>query len=197
MNIEIGKIIRGESHTVYWVQIHNIREGEPSPTPEDCAFGNFVVIPCETVGLIKMIGVIMDTMLIDRDALRTGPRLTQNEPMSNILFPDFIEERIKIVRVVLIGYIQENIISHNFPAITPNLGDAVLRFAEDEIKSFHLVEKQFQIGYYSAIMSYGKIFLELIRRILTHLIQLFPEQQALIKVLLNNLEYQLKSEGGL
>ena len=193
--IEIGKIIRGESHLIYWVHVNNSIETDPHPTPEDCSFGTFVRIE-DAMSKKTIIGVIMDTMLIDRDALHAGPRLTPDTSSIGILYPDFIDERIKVVKIMLIGFLNDKIISHNFPDITPNLGDPVIKMEKKEVIAFHTVEKKFQIGYYSSVVSFSTLYLQLLRRILGSLFHLFPKSQPMIKLLINNLEYKLKLENG-
>jgi hypothetical protein len=197
MSVEIGKIIRGESQILYWIQVNNKTENNPPPKPEDCAFGTFVSIQEDQTSQIRMIGVIVDTMLIDRDALRAGPRLAPDMDSANILFPDFIDERIKIVRVLLIGYIKEKKNYHIFPDVTPNLGESVRKMTEAEIESFHLINGRFQIGYYSLMDETIKLYMPLLRRILGHLSQIFPSEMAMINLLINNLEYRLKLGGGI
>jgi hypothetical protein len=197
MSVEIGKIIRGESHTLYWVQVHNKLESSAAPKPEDCAFGTFVSIPEDKSSSLTMVGVIVDTMLIDRDALRAGPRLSPDMETTTLLFPDFIDEKIKIVRIMLIGYIKDKKNYHNFPDITPNLGESVRRMQEPEIEAFHLIDGHFQIGYYSLMDESIKLYMPLLRRILGHLIKIFPHEKVMINLLINNLEYRLKLGGGI
>ncbi|MHA1721326.1 MAG: hypothetical protein ACTSWX_02650 [Promethearchaeota archaeon] len=193
---EIGKVIRGENHILYWIQINNDLEGNPAPTPDDCAFGSFVSINPDFDKTLSLIGVISNTMLLDRDALRYGPRLAQDRETMNIIFPDFIDERIKIVKVLLIGYIKEKKAHHEFPIITPNLGDNAVKISKGDIIKFHLIDSKFQIGYFSNVMTYSKLYLPLMKAILLQLKDLFKEETEIIQLLLNNLEYQAKMQGG-
>lgn len=196
MTHEIGKVIRGENHILYWIQINNDIEGNPAPTPEDCSFGSFVAINPEFNKNLSLIGVISNTMLLDRDALRYGPRLAQDQETMNIIYPDFIDERIKIVKVLLIGYIRDKKAYHEFPTITPNLGNSGVKLSQGEIIKFHLINSKFQLGYFSNVMTYSKLYIPLMKEILLQLRDLFKDEAEIIQLLLNNLEYQAKIQGG-
>lgn len=199
MTDQIGKIIRSENHVIYWAQIDNNKEVNPAPTPNDCAFGNFVkIIPLETTNLV-LVGLIFDTILIDRDALRAGPRLAVDMESQNSLFPDFIDERIKLVKILSIGFWDsQKKPHHNFPDVAPNLNDKVVKMTDDEIKEFHHVNNDYQIGYYSAALGAPEILVRpLILRILPKLMSLFPaEKKPILKLLQNNLEFKMKMQGG-
>jgi hypothetical protein len=199
MTDQIGKIIRSENHVIYWAQVDNNTEVKPAPTPKDCAFGSFVkIIPLEPSNLV-LVGLIFDTILIDRDALRAGPRLAVDIDSQNSLFPDFIDERIKLVKILSIGFFDsQKSPHHNFPDVAPNLNDKVVKMTDDEIREFHLIKGDYQIGYYSAALGAPEILVRpLILRILPKLMDLFPpEKKPILKLLENNLEFKMKMQGG-
>jgi len=201
--LEIGKIIKGESQILYWVQVNAPSESAPEPSPEDCAFGSFVRIPVmkrdpsgQRILDRELIGVIFDTMLIDRDMLRQGPRLTQDPSQVDTLFPIFFVERIKVVRVLLIGQIYHAKNIHRFATTTMGLGDPVYKMEESEVSSFHKINNEFQIGYYSELMSYNENLVKpLMLDILSRLMILFPDDQEFLQLLHNNIEYDMKIGG--
>ena len=196
--IEIGKIIKSENHILYWVHVTNITESTACPSPQDCSFGTFVKIVPQLDENTTLIGVITDTILMDKDFLRAGPRLSANFDDMKIAFPDFIDERIKLVQILLIGYFEQDIPNHNFPDIAPHLGDGVHKMDETEIIDFHTINGAFQIGYYSNHMgSESKFIKPLFLRVLGRLKTLFPASKSVIELIRNNLEYQLKLGGGL
>ncbi len=194
---EIGKIIRGESHVVYWVQLNNPFESSSPYKPEDSGFGNYVSIVPQGTKDQKLVGVIIDTMLIDRDALRTGPRLSPDLTSMEVLYPDFLDERIKIVRVYLIGFFYQGVPYHILPIITPNLGETVVCLDNEEIQAFHLINNEFRIGYYSDLKESTRLYAPLLQYILKKLLLLFPAHKEILRVLLINLEYHQKAEGGI
>ncbi len=202
MGVQIGKIIKSENHTVYWVQVDNDMENKPSPSSEDCAFGTFVkILPHQSQqnGGSELVGLIIDTILVDRDFLRAGPRLTQDFDAMKIAFPDFIDERLKLVMVLLIGYIDANKNpQHLFPNQTPHLNDPVEKMDDSETKQFHCVNGSYKIGYFSTAMgTQSNLIKPLLLRILTRLEEFFPdEQKPILKLLRNNLEFKMKMEGG-
>ncbi|MBD3353492.1 MAG: hypothetical protein GF364_18560 [Candidatus Lokiarchaeota archaeon] len=199
MTKHIGKIIKSESHVIYWAQVENNLEGDPAPDPRDCAFGTFVKIdPVESENLL-LVGLIYDTILIDRDALRAGPRLSPDIQSTKLLFPDFIDEKMKLVKVLLIGYLdKDKRPHHSFPNVAPNLNDSVIKMEEDEIKRFHIIDGEYKMGYYSAGISLVPPLIKpLFLRILTKLIKIFPAHKKPILILLrNNLEFKMKMERG-
>nr|MDO8086551.1 hypothetical protein [Candidatus Sigynarchaeum springense] len=196
-SVNIGKIIRGENQVTYLVQVDNGIEGKPAPAPEDCAFGSYVKIITSDAPSRALIGLVIDSALIDRDSLRAGPRLAPDFESMNVLFPDFVDERIKVVRTFLVGSIEGKAISHDFPGVTPKLGDVVVKMTDAEIKGFHLVGGQFKVGYYSQAMQIHSPFtMPLMIRVFNRLGKLFPDQVELLALLRTNLEYALKLQGG-
>ncbi|MBN2151161.1 MAG: hypothetical protein JW839_06950 [Candidatus Lokiarchaeota archaeon] len=195
--MNIGKIIRGENQVTYLVQVENSLEGKPGPAPEDCAFGNYVKVISSDAPARVLVGLVIDSALVDRDSLRAGPRLAPDFESMNVLFPDFVDERIKVVRIFLIGSIDGKATSHDFPGVTPKLGDVVVKMADAEIKGFHLVGGQFKVGYYSQAMQIRSPFtMPLMIRVFDRLGKLFPDQVELLALLKSNLEYALKMQGG-
>jgi len=196
----IGKIIRSENQILYWVQVYNELEQSNPPNPEDYAFGNFVKIESVTSNSVQHVGLINDTILIDRDTLRAGPRLSINQEQIQTFFPEFIDERIKIVRIIIIGYIDKNNIpNHTFPETTPNLDDNVYKMAKDEIINFHIINNDYKIAYLSQILQMPKpIFAKpLILSIIPKLMEFFPEnKKPILKLIKNNIEFGLKLEEG-
>ncbi len=197
MSVNIGKIVRGENQVTYLVQVDNNIEGKPAPAPEDCAFGNFIKVITSDAPSRALVGLVIDSALIDRDSLRAGPRLAPDFESMNVLFPDFVDERIKVVRIFLIGYIDGKTTSHDFPGVTPKLSDMVIKMTDAEIKGFHVVGGQFRVGYYSQAMQIRSPFtMPLMIRVFNRLGKLFPDQVELLALLRSNLEYTLKLQGG-
>lgn len=198
-DILIGKIIRSESHILYWIQIDNEVEDRAAPSPQDCAFGNYVRIELSKARDTTVVGLITDTMLIDRDALRAGPRLAQDVQAQQMLYPDFIDERIKLVQVLLIGYVDEkDQPHHDFPDMAPHLGDNVFKMNQNDIIDFHKINSEYKVGYYSAgIGAPGTLIVPLFLRVLRKLTEFFPpEKKAILQLMRRNLEFKTKLERG-
>jgi len=196
----LGKVIRSENQLLYWAQINNNLESEPTPTPKDCAFGTFVKIEPITGGDIRHVGLIVDTILIDRDLLRAGPRLAVDQQSLQTFFPDFVDERVKVVRIIVIGYFDKNNKPHHsFPETTPNLSDDVVKMEQKEIEEFHIINKDYKVGYFSQIIQLPRpIFVvPLILNVIPKLMSFFPENKIpILKLMKNNLEYKLKLGDG-
>jgi hypothetical protein len=181
------------------VQVENNIENNPAPTARDCAFGTFVKVESMQEEDTTIIGLIIDTILIDRDQMRAGPRMAPDLTSVKIMFPEFIDERIKVVKILLIGYIDKNGRPyHLFPDAAPHLNDSVNKMDDDEIKNFHIINNKYQIGYYSAAIGAPyNLVKALFLRVLPRLETFFPdESKPIIRLIKNNLEFKMKMEGG-
>lgn len=197
MGLHVGTIVRGADHVTYVVHVMGPVESDPGPKPEDCSFGSFVKIVPHDGGSMNFVGLIVDSALMDRDALRAGPRLAPDLRSMTVLFPDFIDERVKLVYVMIIGFTTDGDARHDFPDITPSLGDPVIKMADDEVKAFHMVGGAFKVGYYSQAIGYkSALTLPLMIRVLGHLARLFPARVDMLRLLRNALEYRWRVEGG-
>ncbi|MHA1820745.1 MAG: hypothetical protein ACTSU2_08255 [Promethearchaeota archaeon] len=192
MSIELGRVIKGENHITYWAQIQNKVENIEAPSPEDCAFANFVKIAKDVGDKEYIVGLIMDTLLIDRNDLRNGPRLTPEYEAQVMMYPDYIEERIKVIKILVIGYMSKNGPVHRFPNESPQLNYKVIKMTEDEIKEFHLIDGTYRMGYYpstpGANDKSGLIY-SLFLRVIDKIKRVFPDEQ---KDILELLKYDLQ-----
>ena len=126
-SIELGKIVKSDSHVRYMCQIFGQGEVAAPPRPSDFAFGRFVRVPLRTgmprgdvaaltapgapgadalVPLAESgadaIGVICDTILVNPAFGTLGPRLS-NDDQVELFSPDYLTERAVLVTVLLLG----------------------------------------------------------------------------------------------
>jgi hypothetical protein len=126
-SIELGKIVKSDSHVRYLCQIHGIGEVAEPPHPADHAFGTFVRVPlraseheADVATLLPdelatsdalrplatarqwAIGVIYDTLLLNPAFGTLGPRLS-NAPQVELFSPDYVAERAVLVAILLLG----------------------------------------------------------------------------------------------
>jgi hypothetical protein len=132
MAVEIGKIVRSDSHVRYTCQIFGPAEHSVAPEPDDYAFGTFVRVPLRRLPKrvdvasefslpapsadvapqrqavqrqrrsFWAVGLIYDTILLNPTFGSLGPRLNTEE-QAPLFSPDYLTERAVLVSVLLLG----------------------------------------------------------------------------------------------
>ena len=163
--VNIGKIVRSESHVRYTCQVFGAGETDAPPTPGDYAFGAFVRIPLRA-GLLPpdtlapppgdaltpfgetatasagwAIGLIYDTILLNPAFGALGPRLSNDEQVE-LFSPDYVAERAVLVSILLLGEASTLVpghrrVTHGVPALAPDLGAVVSALDDGEVRAFH------------------------------------------------------------
>jgi hypothetical protein len=130
--VELGKIVKSDSHVRYICQVFGAGEVAAPPRPTDFAFGSFVRVPLRAgppradVALLSpvaapraaalaavgspataAIGVIYDTILVNPAFGTLGPRLS-NEAQVELFSPDYLTERAVLVAILLLGTLTEH-----------------------------------------------------------------------------------------
>ncbi len=125
--VELGKIVKSDSHVRYMCQVFGTGEVAAPPHPTDFAFGSFVRIPlragpapADVAALIPApfpsgdallpapetdtwaVGVIYDTILVNPAFGTLGPRLS-NERQVELFSPDYVSERAVLVAILFLG----------------------------------------------------------------------------------------------
>ena len=128
--VELGKIVKSDSHVRYSCQVYGAGEVPAPPRPEDFAFGRFVRVPLRagplgTAGVdvaalapvgapsadslaplgetgTWAIGVIYDTILVNPAFGTLGPRLSNDEQVQ-LFSPDYLSERAVLISILLLG----------------------------------------------------------------------------------------------
>ncbi|GAC1449229.1 MAG: hypothetical protein PVSMB4_07220 [Ktedonobacterales bacterium] len=125
--IELGKIVKSDSHVRYICQIYGAGEVAAPPRPSDFGFGSFVRVPLRagtarpdiavlapasvptSDALIPLggsdiwaVGAIYDTILVNPAFGTLGPRLS-NDTQVELFSPDYLTERAVLVSILLLG----------------------------------------------------------------------------------------------
>jgi hypothetical protein len=181
----LGKIIKSNSHTDYVCQIYSPGEVENPPTRDDYAFGTFVRIE---LGVDSwLIGIIYDTFLFNPEFGRLGPRLSPQQELA-IFSPDYLNEKTILVGIAAIGMIQGNSILHGVPRLAANSDARVERLNTNQIQLFHQGNPELHLEYAPLLIAQNSpVALHLVRVVIDQLKTLFPEQQALLSVLQDDL----------
>ena len=162
--MNIGKIVKSDSHINYVCQIHGPLDFDQQPGPADYSFGRFVRIairtehaedsdesPQPTPGKRSesqkyAVGVIYDTILVNPAFGSLGPRLS-NETQVEVFSPDYISEKAVIIYVMVLGMIEQRpvpggeheilSVMHGVPVLSLELGSVVETMTDNEVCVFH------------------------------------------------------------
>lgn len=160
--VNIGKIVRSESHVRYICQVYGPGETASPPSPSDYAFGAFVRVPLradatqpDTLAPVPgdallnpgaptssagwAIGLIYDTILVNPAFGTLGPRLSNDEQVE-LFSPDYVAERAVLVSILLLGAASSGFrgrMTHGVPALALDLSAVVSTLSDDEIRAFH------------------------------------------------------------
>jgi hypothetical protein len=162
--MNIGKIVKSESHINYICQIHGPLDFDQQPGPADYSFGRFVRIairaehaedhdesPQPAPGKRPesqkdAVGVIYDTILVNPAFGSLGPRLSNEEQVA-VFSPDYISEKAVIIYVMVLGMIEHRLtprgereilsVMHGVPLLSLELGSVVETMTDEEVCVFH------------------------------------------------------------
>ncbi|MCB0190747.1 MAG: hypothetical protein KDJ65_02285 [Anaerolineae bacterium] len=184
----IGKLVKSNAHIDYVCQVYHPGEVVQPPSPADYAFGNFVRIPLDSDGWL--VGVIYDTILLNPEFGRLGPRLSSPAELA-IFTPDYLNEKAVLVGVLVIGTIKETgEVDQSLPRLSARTESQVERMAEVQIRAFHLIKGNLSLTYLPRLLGYQpRLGLDLLRTLLRHLQQLIdePQHQQVLDLLLDSL----------
>lgn len=161
--MNIGKIVKSESHISYICQIFGPHEMEVQPAPPDYAFGRFVRIAIRNAQdeendldramgrdytpKTYAVGVIYDTILQNPAFGALGPRLS-NETQVELFSPDYVSEKAVLIYVMVLGMLEQRLtpsgqqeilsISHGVPLLALELDSEIETMTDEELRTFHL-----------------------------------------------------------
>lgn len=186
----LGKVVKSNSHTDYVCQIYGKYEIESAPTNTDYAFGTFVSIELDAHS--ALIGLIYDTVLLNPDFGRLGPRLSTESDLA-LFSPDYLNERATIVGIVIVGQVNNGSCRQGTPHIAANSDSIVRQLSEDDILDFHEVEGRLRIAYLPQLIQRpDPLTHQLALAVVQHLEQIMPQQGSLLNLLEDDLCWQLQ-----
>lgn len=178
--LELGKVVKSNSHCDYVVQLHDAMSVVNPPQPDDCGFGSFVKLG--NGRRRPVVGIVYNTQLLNPLFLNNGPRLS-SEP-DPVFAPDLINETRTLLGVVLIGTLEPGLEPGSGLEVAPgeaagldgsarelpygiqgiprevvSVNTAVSCMGDREIAQFHRDSQQRpQFRYYSLLLRYGGSF---------------------------------------
>ncbi len=181
--MQLGKVVKSNSHCDYVVQLDDEIAVQAPPKPEDYGFGSFVKL--ETEDQHWAVGLIYNSQLFNPTYLSTGPRLL-SEP-DPFFTPDQIRETRTLLWTVLVGTLENTggffYGAQGIPRRVVPVNTPVCAMSQAEIYAFHLDrDRQSQFCYYSHLLRSGGSFAgQLIEQVLQEIGPMFAgvERRAL------------------
>ena len=189
--MQLGKIVRSNSHIDYVCQIFNPNDIPTPPTNEDYAFGTFVKISLNSQK--QLVGVIYDTVLFNPEFGRIGPRLSPESDLA-VFTPDYLNEKVILTGILTVGMFDTNSnIVHGVPRLSANTDAIVEKMIDTEIRQFHFGNPNLRLGYISLLLNHASpLTTHLLQKIVSNLIDLFPDESSLLSVLQNDLAWKVQ-----
>lgn len=193
MPIQIGKVVKANSHTDYVCQIYGPGEIQSPPSPNDYAFGAFVRVALGAQSTAWLAGLIYDTVLLNPDFGRLGPRLSSPSELA-VFSPDYLNEKATLVGITAIGIITSaGQASQNVPLLAAMTDSAVERMSEEQIRLFHGEPAALRLAYLPRVLTLNTpLAVDLLEVVLAQLQPLFPQPgyRHLLDLLLDHLRWR-------
>lgn len=191
----LGKIVKSNSHNDYVCQILGAGEAEYVPKNTDYSFGTFVKIDLNDQGDRCLVGLIYDTVLLNPDFGRLGPRLSTESDLQ-IFSPDYLNERAILTGILVVGQVVDGKIQQGVPILAATSETLVYQLDTQSIKDFHTNDGKFQITYLPNLIGQtGLLARNLALSALQNLGQLMPENLPILQVITDDLKWQLHING--
>lgn len=187
----IGKIVSASSHVDYVCQVYGLFEVETPPTPADYGFGTFVALEREGEGYL--VGVIVDTVLVNPEFGNLGPRLSPQAELA-VFSPDYLVEKATLVHIVALGAVDgRGQVQQGVPIVIAGIDAPVRTLTDAEVRAFHRPGGQFRFAYLPMLTTLQRpLIAHLATHILDRLQALFPEEEARLRTLASHLTWQLR-----
>ncbi|MFN2199574.1 MAG: hypothetical protein ACK2UO_00105 [Caldilineaceae bacterium] len=194
MPIEIGKIVKSNTHIDYVCQVYNSGEIEPCPQPNDYSFGTFVSIRLgdDPASGGHLVGVIYNTLLMNPDFGNLGPRLSPRQELE-VFSPDYLAETATLVGIIALGWIDSGGASYQgVPALAATVNNPVEILDETQLRHFHDDGAgNVCLRYIPVLLSQNNplvppLLINVVQRLESH----FPEQRDRLALIRNNLAWK-------
>lgn len=199
MGLSLGKIVKSNGHTDYVCQVYGRHEFDPVPEPENYALGTFVSIELSGAGSGYLIGLIYDTVLLNPEFGRLGPRLSTEAELVRFT-PDYLEERATLIGITAIGRLDASgAIMQGVPRLAANSDALVAQLDSDAVRHFHTASGGVDLSYLPLLLRRDNpLAYHLARIVLDRLMALLPDHQTELDVLADDLGWlsQIGPMGG-
>ncbi|MCY4411240.1 MAG: hypothetical protein OXC27_12300 [Caldilineaceae bacterium] len=198
MTNRIGHIVNSNSHIDYVCQLASPLERGQRPAPDAYAFGAFVAIdlpqqpaaaPAPDVPCL--IGVIYNTLLVNPSFTNLGPRLTSQSEQA-VFSPDLIDETAMLVGVLALGWQDAAGPQQGTPRLAAEVSADVRTLTDEEVRQFHRdAGGRLTLRYAATLLALNNPLVPaLLLEIIDRLGSLFPEEQAILQVMRDNVAWK-------
>ena len=188
----IAKIVKSNSHVDYVGRILDRLDSAAPPAPDHYRFAQFVSIPA---GAESMVGVIYNSLLINPDYDRLGPRLSGSVEMNSVFSPDLIDEQGVLIGLLLVGWVDAEARPHqSIPRAVIPANSEVIAMSDSEVRAFHTGrDERLALGYYAQVVTHARQFApQLLLAVLDQLEGMFEHSsKSEIAVLRRTLNWQM------
>lgn len=204
MTHQIGVIANSNSHIDYVCQLFGPMDQEQRPPPDAYAFGSFVAISLPpfpatspateqnaATGAPCLIGVVYNSMLVNPSFTNLGPRLTSHSEQA-VFSPDLIDETAMLVGLLALGWHDETGPQQGTPRLSAEVGATVRCLTDEQVRQFHRDRNgRPALRYAATLLAHNSPLVPaLLVQIIDRLDALFPQEQAILKVMRNNIAWK-------
>ncbi len=191
--MEIGRIVKSNSHVEFVCQVWGPGEIDDPPDDGDYGFGTLVLVQLDgTDPTSGIVGVVFDTILHNPEFGSQGPRLT---PVSEspVLAPDRLAETAILAGILALGTLGPDGARHGVGAVSAKVGASVHSLDEARVRAFHLPDDKFAVGYVPHLLAHQHPLIgEVLLSIAAQLSHIFPDESSALAVIRDNLAWQMK-----
>ena len=209
MTDQIGVIVNSNSHIDYVCQLLSPLEREQRPPPDAYAFGAFVAIalpqppvPAPATNHSRasdpfaadtpcLIGVVYNTLLVNPNFGNLGPRLTSRTEQT-VFSPDLIDDTAMLVGVLALGWQDDAGPQQGTPRLSAEVSASVRHLTDEEVRQFHRDARgRLSLRYAATLLALNNPLVPaLLLEIIDRLGGLFPQEQAILQVMRDNVAWK-------
>jgi hypothetical protein len=190
LGMQIGKIVKSNSHVDYVCQVNSAGEFSSCPLPQDYAFGTFVRVELSgNAGYL--VGLIYSTILMNPEFGSLGPRLSSPADLE-VFSPDYLREQATLVGILAVGQVTEDGSVHQgVPLLAAGVNAAVETMPPAEVRRFHESAAGLSLTYVPRLLAQGDPLVpHLLLKAVGQLSELFPNHTRQLSVLRGNLSWK-------
>lgn len=192
--MEIGRIVTANSHLDYVAQVYGPSEAATVPTPEDYSFGTFTLIRAGESDGDGLVAVVYDTLLVNPDFGRQGPRLSPPGDVG-VFAPDYLNEQATLVGLAVLGRCKDGACAQGVPRVAAQANAPVVTMDDAAFARFHRDGGSVALRYAPILQAQGKLLLsELLQQVVRRLEDAFPARAEHLRTLRANLLWQSRVE---
>ena len=164
----IAKIVKSNSHVDYVGKVLDRLESNDFPAPDNYRFGQFVAIRPPGVpnggppngNSYESVGIIYNSLLVNPDYDRMGPRLSAPVEINTVFSPDLLNEQGVLIGVLLVGWQDKTgSLNQGIPRTVMPANSDILTMSDEDIRSFHLDRAgRLALHYYPHVMTHARQF---------------------------------------